>query len=198
MCKECSCQSIFALGLFKPQNAFTSLSSHTPVWTRISSLCHARDKWKFHNNKLLSFVSRRGHLLYEYYINVTGRLVEDRIKKYNRDIRQTRTQTSAVSEHAHNTGHQMLWKEVVLIVVFIGTPAGSKRQFTKDFPLTTSTERVKEKFQKRGCPRSIKKHNNRRPVRRRPPREHLTNSEDRNAPIIIVENQPITVKHPAL
>ena len=32
-----------------------------------------------------------------------------------RDIRFARTETSAVSEHAHNTGHKPLWNEVKFI-----------------------------------------------------------------------------------
>ena len=31
--------------------------------------------------------------------------MQDRIKEHDRDIRLARTETSAVSEHAHNTGH---------------------------------------------------------------------------------------------
>ena len=41
--------------------------------------------------------------------------MQDGIKEHNRDIRLARTQTSAVSEHAHNTGHQPLWDEVKFI-----------------------------------------------------------------------------------
>ena len=40
---------------------------------------------------------------------------EDRIKEHDRDIRFARTETSAVSEHAHNTGHKPLWNEVKFI-----------------------------------------------------------------------------------
>ena len=45
----------------------------------------------------------------------TGRPMQDRIKEHDRDIRFTRTETSAVSEHAHNTGHKPLWNEVKFI-----------------------------------------------------------------------------------
>ena len=38
-----------------------------------------------------------------------------RIKEYDRDIRLARTQTSAVSEHANETGHLPIWKEVKFI-----------------------------------------------------------------------------------
>ena len=39
----------------------------------------------------------------------------DRIQEHDRDIRFARTETSAVSEHAHNTGHKPLWNEVKFI-----------------------------------------------------------------------------------
>ena len=45
------------------------------------------------------------------YIGETGRPMQDRIKEHDRDIRLARTETSAVSEHAHNTGHKPLWNE---------------------------------------------------------------------------------------
>ena len=46
------------------------------------------------------------------YIGETGRAMQDRIKEHDRDIRLARTQTSAVSEHANETGHLPIWKEV--------------------------------------------------------------------------------------
>ena len=49
------------------------------------------------------------------YIGETGRPMQDRIKEHDRDIRFTRTETSAVSEHAHNTGHKPFWNEVKFI-----------------------------------------------------------------------------------
>ena len=49
------------------------------------------------------------------YIGETGRPMQDRIKEHDRDIRLTRTETSAVSEHAHNTGHKPLWNKVKFI-----------------------------------------------------------------------------------
>ena len=39
------------------------------------------------------------------YIGETGRAMQDRLKEHDRDIRLARTQTSAVSEHANETGH---------------------------------------------------------------------------------------------
>ena len=41
--------------------------------------------------------------------------MQDRVKEHDRDIRLVRTETSAVSEHAHNTGHKPLWNEVKFI-----------------------------------------------------------------------------------
>ena len=41
--------------------------------------------------------------------------MQDRIKEHDRGIQLTLTETSAVSEHAHNTGHKSLWNEVKFI-----------------------------------------------------------------------------------
>ena len=41
--------------------------------------------------------------------------MQDKIKEYDRDIRLARTETSAISEHAHNTGHKPLWNELKFI-----------------------------------------------------------------------------------
>jgi len=41
--------------------------------------------------------------------------MQERIKELDRDIRLARTQTSAVSEHANETGHHQLWNEVKFI-----------------------------------------------------------------------------------
>ena len=41
--------------------------------------------------------------------------MHDRIKEHGRDIRLARTQTSAVPEHAHKTGHYLLWNEAKFI-----------------------------------------------------------------------------------
>ena len=49
------------------------------------------------------------------YIGETGRSMQERMKEHDRDIRLARTQTSAVSEHAHETGHYPLWNEVKFI-----------------------------------------------------------------------------------
>ena len=41
--------------------------------------------------------------------------MQDRIKEHDRDIRLAHTQTSAVSEHANETGHLPLWNQVKFI-----------------------------------------------------------------------------------
>ena len=41
--------------------------------------------------------------------------MQDRIKEHDKDIRLARTQTSADSEHANETGHLPFWKEVKFI-----------------------------------------------------------------------------------
>ena len=100
-------------------------------------------------------------------IGETGRPMQDRIKEHDWDIRLTRTETSAVSEHAHNTGHKPLWNEVKFI----------------DRDPHYDTRRVKEAIHIRLHPNNInrdsgieilkawtptiRKHNNRRAVRQR-------------------------------
>ena len=45
----------------------------------------------------------------------TGTPMQDRIKEHERDIRLVLIQTSTVSEHANNNGHNPLWNEVKFI-----------------------------------------------------------------------------------
>ena len=82
--------------------------------------------------------------------------MQERIKEHDRDIRLAHTQTSVVSEHAHNTGHKLLWNEVKFI----------------DRDPHWYTHRVKEATIRlhlnninRDC--EIEKHNNRRVVQQR-------------------------------
>jgi len=49
------------------------------------------------------------------YIGETGRPMQESIKEHDRDIRLARTQTSAVSEHAHETGHYPICEKVKFI-----------------------------------------------------------------------------------
>jgi len=120
-------------------------------------------------------------------------------KEHGRDIRLARTQTSAFSEHAHNTGHYPLWDEVNFI----------------DRDPHWYTRRVKEVIRIRLHPNNInrdsgieipdawmptiKKHNNRTAAKKRiTERTTHRHSEDRNAPITAFENQPITAEHSGL
>ena len=120
------------------------------------------------------------------YIGETGRAVQDRIKEHDRDIRLARTQTSAVSEHANETGHLPIWKEVKFV----------------DRDPHWYTRRVKEAIHIRLHPNNInrdsgikipeawipaiRKHNS-RPTTKRTCEGTTSNSrhdnEDRNAPI---------------
>ena len=126
--------------------------------------------------------------------------MQDRIKEHDWDIRLARTETSAVSEHAHNTGHKPLWNEVKFI----------------DRDPYYYTRRVKEAIHIRLHPNNInrdsgieipeawmptiKKHNNRRAVWQRTAEgaNPWVNSKDRNAPIRAAEKQLITAEHHAL
>ena len=60
------------------------------------------------------------------YIGETGRAMQGRIKEHDRDIRLARTQTSAVSEHANETGCVFLFgkKLSLLFVTLTGTHLG--------------------------------------------------------------------------
>ena len=49
------------------------------------------------------------------YIGETGRSMRERMKEHDEDIRFTRTQTSAVAEHANETGHIPIWSNVKFI-----------------------------------------------------------------------------------
>ena len=126
--------------------------------------------------------------------------MQDRIKEHDWDIRLARTETSAVSEHAQNTGHKPLWNKVKFI----------------DRDPYYYTRRVKEAIHIRLHPNNInrdsgieipeawmptiKKHNNRRAVWQRTAEgaNPWVNSKDRNAPIRAVEKQLITAEHHAL
>ena len=75
------------------------------------------------------------------YIGETGRAMQDRIKEHDRDIRLTRTQTSAVSEHANETGHLPIWKEVKFI-------DRDPHWYTRRIILISSIEIMESKFLK--------------------------------------------------
>ena len=110
------------------------------------------------------------------------------------------TETSADSEHAHNTGHKPLWNKVKFI----------------DHDPYYYTHRVNEAIHIRLHPNNInrdsgieipealmpmiKKHNNRRAVWQQTAEgaNHWVISKDQNAPIRTVEKQLITAEHHAL
>ena len=114
--------------------------------------------------------------------------MQDRIKEHDRDIRFARTETSAVSEHAHNTGHKPLWNEVKFI----------------DRDPHYYTRRVKEAIHIRLHPDNInrdsgieipetwmptiKKHNNRRAVRQRTAEGAFLNSLGATSRVVAVNN----------
>ena len=110
-------------------------------------------------------------------------------KEHDRVIRLARTETSVVSQHAHDTEHKPLWNEV---------------KFTDRDPYYY-TRKVKEAIHIRLHPNNInrdsgidipeasmptiKKHNKRRAIRQWTTKgaNHWVNSKDRNAPIRAVE-----------
>ncbi|KAL9975040.1 hypothetical protein ACROYT_G012156 [Oculina patagonica] len=135
------------------------------------------------------------------YIGETGKPRQDRIKEHDRDIRLARIQNSAVLEHTHNTGHYPLCNEVKFI----------------DREPHWYTRRVKEAIQTRLHPNNhinrdseieipeawmptIKIHNTRKTERQRTAEGTTAhqNSEDRNVPKTVLENQPITAQQRTL
>ena len=83
------------------------------------------------------------------YIGETGISVQKSIKKkYDRDIRFARTQTSAVSEHTNVTKRGLFLfgtRLTLLIVTLTGTHVRSPRLFISDFISTTSIEIAESK-----------------------------------------------------
>ena len=114
------------------------------------------------------------------YIGETGRAIQDRIKEHDRNIRLARTQTSAVSEHANETGHLPIWKEVKFIDRY---PHWYTRRVKEAIHIRLKI--VESKFLKLGYLRS--ESINSRPTTKRTCEETAShsrnNNEDRNAPI---------------
>ena len=127
--------------------------------------------------------------------------MQDRISitDHDRDSRLARTQSSAVSEHAHDNAHNPLWNEVKFID---RDPCYTCRVKEAAIHIRLHPNNINRdggiEIPEAWMP-TIKKHNNRRAVRQRTA-EGIThqNSEDHNAPITTVENQPITAEHRAL
>ncbi|KAL9985222.1 hypothetical protein ACROYT_G007598 [Oculina patagonica] len=114
-----------------------------------------------------------------------GSVPSDRIKEHDRDIRLSRTQTSAVSEHAHNTGHHRLWNKVKFIdrdsqwYTRRGKEQIHIRLHSYNINRDSGTE-IPEAWMP-----TNKIHNNRRTAEGTTHR----NSEDQNTPITAVESQ---------
>ncbi|XP_066017333.1 uncharacterized protein [Pocillopora verrucosa] len=99
------------------------------------------------------------------YIGETGRPMLDRIEEHDRDIRLARNETSAVSEHAHNTGHKPLWNEVKFIDrdPYYNTRRFKEANHIRIHPNSINRDsgiEIPEAWKP-----TIKKHNNRRTVR---------------------------------
>ena len=97
------------------------------------------------------------------YIGETGH----RIKEHDRDIQLARTETSAVSQHAHNTGHKPLWNEVKFVD---RDPYYYTRRVKKAIHIRLNIDNINGdcgiEILEVWMP-TIKKHNNRRAVRQR-------------------------------
>ena len=96
------------------------------------------------------------------YNGETGRPMQDRIKEHDRDIRLARTETSAVSGHAHNTRHKPLWNEVKFIDL---DPFYYTRRVKEPIHIRLHPENINRdsgiEIPEAWIP-TIKKHNNRR------------------------------------
>ena len=121
--------------------------------------------------------------------------MQDRIMEHDRDMRLTRTETFAVSEHANNTGHKLLWNEVKFIDL---DPNYYKRRVKEVIHIGLHPNNINRdsgiEIPKAWMP-TIKKHNNRRAVRQRTAE---VARKDQNEPIRAVEKQLITAEHHAL
>ena len=133
------------------------------------------------------------------YIGETGRPMQEKIKEYDRDIWQSCTQTSAVSEHAHNTGHYPLWDEIKFIDRDPHWYTRSVKEMIHIRLHPNNINRDNEIEIPEAWTPTIKKHNNGRATKKRAAVGAANwNSEDQNTPITAVENQPITAEHHAL
>ena len=63
------------------------------------------------------------------------------IKEHDRDIQLARTQTSAVSEHTHETGHYPFWNEAKFIDLHLLMKTSSKQSKRRDLHLKVTTSR---------------------------------------------------------
>ena len=109
------------------------------------------------------------------YIGETGRPMQDRIKEHDREIRLAHTQTSAVSEHDHNTGHQPLWNEVKFID---RDPHYYTRRVKEAIHIRLHSDDINRdseiEIPEAWTPTIRKKHNNRGAGDNGPPREQIS------------------------
>ena len=94
--------------------------------------------------------------------------MQERIKEHDRDIQLARTQTSAVSEHTHKTGHYPIWNEVKFIDKdpHWYTRRGKEAIHIRLHPNNINRDSGIRNSSKFGFPRSTK-HNNRKTVQKR-------------------------------
>ena len=124
------------------------------------------------------------------YIGETGRAMQDRIKEHDRDIRLAHTQTSAVSEHANETGHLPLWNQVKFID---RDPHRYTRRVKEAIHIRLHSNNINRdngiEIPEAWMP-TIRKHNSRSTTKRTPEGTSSAsrNNEDRNTPI--TANQP--------
>ena len=121
--------------------------------------------------------------------------MQDRIKAHDRDSRLARTETSAVSEHAHDTGNKTLLNKVKFID---RDPYYYTRSVKEAIHIRLHPDNINRdsgiEIPEAWMP-TIKKHNNRRAVRQRTAE---VARKDQNEPIRVVEKQLITAEHHAL
>ena len=83
------------------------------------------------------------------YVGETGRPMQERMKKHERDILLACTQTSTICEHAIKNGHHPLWNKVK----FIDRDSHwytTRKLSTQDFTSITVKRTTELKFLKRG------------------------------------------------
>ena len=126
----------------------------------------------------------------------SGRPLQDRIKEHDRDIRLARIETSAVSEHAHNTGHKSLWNEVKFIY---RDPYYYTCRVNEAIHIRLHFNNINRDsgIEIRGCPRS-KTTTTGEPCNNGPPREQITDQQGSKCTNRAVEKQLITAEHHAL
>ena len=83
------------------------------IWFQLQYLVHPKDA--VDPRKQDGVVYEISYERSKVYIAKMGRWKHERIKEHERHVRLSRTQGSAVSEHANKTAHYLLWDEVKFI-----------------------------------------------------------------------------------